>query len=102
MMVSVIVPTYNRKDSVLRTLGSLSRQTLSTDFYEVIVVDDGSVDETAGIATQEFPFTLRYLSQENRGATKARNHGAVESRGDVLVFIDDDVTVSPQALEALS
>jgi GT2 family glycosyltransferase len=102
LTVSVIIPTYNRKESLLRTLWSLSGQTLSTNFYEVIVVDDGSADATTEIATQQFPFALRFLSQVNSGATIARNHGALESRGDVLVFIDDDVTVSPGTLEALS
>ena len=102
LTVSVIIPTYNRKASLLRTLWSLSGQTLSTDFYEVIVVDDGSADATTEIATQQFPFALRFLSQTNSGATIARNYGALESRGDVLVFIDDDVTISPGTLESLS
>lgn len=100
--VSVIIPTYNRKESVLRTLNSLVEQTLNTDQYEVIVVDDGSPDDTATIEAMDFPFTFHYLRQENQGATIARNYGVSKSWGDVLVFIDDDVTVSPQTLEALA
>jgi len=100
--VSVIIPTYNRKESVLRTLNSLAEQTLNTDHYEVIVVDDGSPDDTASIAKMDFPFAFHYLQQENQGATIARNYGVSKSQADILVFIDDDVTVSPQTLEALA
>lgn len=102
MYVTVIIPTYNRKESLRCTLDSLSQQTLTTDRYEVIVVDDGSSDGTKAIANQQFPFSMRYLCQENQGATVARNQGAAKSQGDILVFIDDDVTVSPQALEVLA
>lgn len=100
--VSVIIPTYNRKASVLRTLNSLRQQTLAPDRYEVIVVDDGSTDDTPAIANHQFPFSLKYLRQKNQGATVARNNGVQQSRGEVLVFIDDDVTVSPQTLLTLA
>lgn len=102
MYVSVIIPTYNRKESVLRTLTSLSQQTLPTDQYEVLVVDDGSSDGTFSIAEQGFPFAMHYVRQENQGATIARNQGVLKSRGEILVFIDDDVTISPQTLESLA
>lgn len=99
--VSVIIPTYNRKSSVLRLLNSLREQTLPSHEYEVIVVDDGSPDDTATIAQEQFPFPFKYVRQQNQGATIARNFGVNQSRGDVLVFIDDDVTVSSQTLATL-
>jgi glycosyltransferase involved in cell wall biosynthesis len=99
---SVIIPTYNRKNSVLRTLDSLGQQTLSTDRFEVVVVDDGSTDDTSSIAGRQYPFTFRYLCQKNQGATAARNYGAATSQAEILVFIDDDMTVSPQTLEAFA
>lgn len=102
MLISVVIPTYNRTEPVLRLLNSLGEQTLSPERYEVIVVDDGSSYEPGEITSHTFPFTLHYVRQENQGATIARNHGAQQSQGDVLVFIDDDVTVSPHALEALA
>jgi glycosyltransferase involved in cell wall biosynthesis len=68
----------------------------------VIVVDDGSTDGTDIIAGQQFPFTFHYAYQKNQGATAARNYGATISQAEILVFIDDDVTVSPQTLEALA
>jgi glycosyltransferase involved in cell wall biosynthesis len=99
--VDVIIPVYNRKDSLLRTLASLRQQTFPIERFGVIVVDDGSTDETPTVADQEYPFAFRYVRQENQGATAARNHAATLSQAEILVFLDDDVTVSTQTLEAL-
>jgi glycosyltransferase involved in cell wall biosynthesis len=99
---SVIIPTYNRKDALLRTLDSIGRQTFPGGRLVVIVVDDGSTDDTHTIASQQFPFTFRYVQQKNQGATAARNYGATISESEILVFIDDDITISPQTLEALA
>lgn len=100
--ISIIIPTYNRKASLLRTLDSLRQQTFPMDLLVVVVVDDGSMDDSQTIASQEFPFTLRYLQQKNQGATAARNYGATISQSEILVFIDDDITIMPQTLEALA
>ena len=100
--ISVIIPTYNRRDSLLRLLDSLKQQTLPMDRLVVIVVDDGSTDDTQIVVSQEFPFPIRYLQQKNQGATAARNYGATSSQAEILVFIDDDMTISPQTLEALA
>lgn len=94
--VSVIIPTYNRKDSLLRTLDSLSRQTYPAERFEVIVVDDGGSDGTEEVTMQSFPFQLRYVRQNNQGAAVARNCGAMAAQGETLVFLDDDITVVPQ------
>src|SRR5262245_46690597 len=61
--VSIIVPTYNRKDLLGETLDSLAQQTYPSDRFEVIIVDDGSTDGTEAIAAKTFPFTLRYFWQ---------------------------------------
>ena len=100
-LVSVIIPTHNRKNALRRTLGSLARQTLPPDRYEVVVVDDGSTDNTRLLTNELYLFPLEYLSREGGGATLARNDGALHSGGSVLVFVDDDITVSPETLEAL-
>jgi glycosyltransferase involved in cell wall biosynthesis len=101
-LVSVIIPTYNRHDSLLRLLDSLTNQTLAIESFEVIVIDDGSTNDPLAIYEKQYPFELDYYRQENQGATIARNNGAYRSRGDILVFIDDDVTISPNALQALA
>ena len=86
----------------MRTLDSLVEQTFPMDRLSVVVVDDGSTDDTPTIARQQFPFTLRYVQQKNQGATTARNYGATISQSEILVFIDDDITISPQTLEAFT
>src|SRR3990172_5399581 len=98
---SVIIPTYNRPGSLIRALRSLSAQELPADSYEVIVVDDGSTDQVDEGLAKEIPLTLRILRQSREGATEARNRGAKASDADVLIFMDDDVTVSKNALPVL-
>ena len=100
--ISVIIPTFKRKKSVLRLLNSLKEQSIPHHEYEVIVVDDGSPDDTYTIAEETFPFPFSYFKQENQGATVARNFGVEQSVGHVLVFIDDDITVSHQTLARLA
>ncbi len=93
--ISVIIPTYNRYVWLHDCLMALAAQTCSFDSFEVIVVDDGSKDDTAQIVSEKFPFKLRYLRQTNQGDAAARNHGANNSRSDLLVFLDDDIIVWP-------
>lgn len=99
--VSVIIPTYNRKDMLRETLDSLTEQTYPSSNFEVILVDDGSTDGTAEIATDVFPFALRYVWQSNQGDAEARNLGARQSQADYLVFLDDDILVEPGYLTHL-
>jgi glycosyltransferase involved in cell wall biosynthesis len=99
--VSVILPTYNRKDLLRETLETLARQTYPGDRFEVIVVDDGSTDGTEAIAAETFPFTLRYFRQSNQGDAAARNLGARQSQADILVFLDDDILLEPGYLANL-
>ena len=102
LLLSVIIPTFNRKDSLLCTLESISRQTYPAECFEVVVVDDGGSDGTDQIAHAAYPFELVYLRQTNRGSAAARNHGAEQSRGNILVFIDDDMTLQSNYLTAIA
>ncbi|MBK8743116.1 MAG: glycosyltransferase family 2 protein [Betaproteobacteria bacterium] len=86
--VSVIIPTYNRRDLVLNAIGSVLAQTLPVD--EIIVVDDGSGDGTADALQRHFGSRVLYVRQDNAGVAAARNHGLAIARGDYLALLDSD------------
>jgi glycosyltransferase involved in cell wall biosynthesis/LmbE family N-acetylglucosaminyl deacetylase len=96
--VSVIVPAYNRADLVGEAIQSVIDQTY-TD-WELIVVDDGSTDETAQVVAG-FGERVRYIYQENAGACAARNNGFAISRGDYITFLDSDDSMLLHNLEIL-
>ncbi|MDD2921516.1 MAG: glycosyltransferase family 2 protein [Anaerolineales bacterium] len=97
--VSVIIPTYNRADLILQTIGSVLAQTF-TD-YEIIVIDDGSTDNTAEILRELIEAgKIQYVWQENKGESAARNHGLRLARGKYIAFLDSDDLWLPQKLEA--
>jgi glycosyltransferase involved in cell wall biosynthesis len=85
--VSVIIPAYNASATIGGTLGALAKQNCFQPF-EVIVVDDGSVDDTGTIICT-FP-TVKYVRQDNAGPASARNHGAKLALGEFLAFTDSD------------
>lgn len=99
--VSVVIPTYNRKWFLLETLKSLSRQTFPASNYEVTIVDDGSTESIQDVISRGFPFKVHYIYQVNKGDAEARNSGVIKSTGEILVFLDDDILVSPCYLEAI-
>ena len=101
MRLSVIIPTYNRAASLRDTLLALGQQTLPSDQFEIVVVDDGSTDDTSAVAQASHPSRVTYVRQHNQGSAAARNAGAARSAGDVLVFIDDDILPRPAYLETL-
>jgi glycosyltransferase involved in cell wall biosynthesis len=94
-LVSVIVPSYNGGRYLPEAIDSVLRQTYKR--VELIVVDDGSTDDTAAVAAR-YP-EVRYFRQENQGVAAARNRGVRESRGGLLVFLDSDDVLLPTALE---
>ncbi|HNT23471.1 MAG TPA: glycosyltransferase [Anaerolineales bacterium] len=98
---SIIIPTYNRKDSLLLTLNSLRSQTWPHNLFEVIVVDDGSVENLDSVEEEDFPFPFRMIHQINQGSAAARNTGAQNSNGQLLIFIDDDILLEPGYIEGL-
>lgn len=98
--VSVVIPAYNRPDSLRRTLDTLSQQTYPADRYEVVVVDDGSEKDLSPVTREDYPFQLRYVRQANQGDAVARNTGAETAEGDYLLFVDDDIALDEACLEA--
>jgi glycosyltransferase involved in cell wall biosynthesis len=96
--VSVIIPTYNHRDFVLTTLDSVFAQTF-TD-YEIIVINDGSPDDTADMLRPLVEAgRIRYIEQENTGQAIARNRGIAEARGEFIALLDDDDFWPPDKLE---
>lgn len=90
--VSVVVPTYNRRQSLSRTLSNLFSQSFAADRYEVVVVVDGSTDGTDALLRDLQPRCgLRVVEQANRGLAAARNAGVRAASGDIIIFIDDDI-----------
>lgn len=100
--ISLIIPTYNRPDVLTRTLAAAGNQTLTAEQYEIIVVDDGSAESICTVVTATGLPNARCVRQANQGATIARNTGAQAALGDLLVFLDDDICLQPQALIELA
>jgi len=98
-LLSVVVPTYDRRGILERTLPFLLDQTAHRRDYEIVVVVDGSRDGTLEMlrARRDEP-GFRIVVQENRGLAAARNRGAREARGEVLLFLDDDMIASRDLL----
>lgn len=96
--LSVIIPSYQRRDLVVASVKALTRQTFA-DAFEVIVVVDGSTDGTAtALRELRMPFPLTVLEQSNQGAAAARSAGGFAARGELLLFMDDDMQADPQLL----
>lgn len=95
--VSVIIPTYNRKDYVVEAVDSVLNQTYRN--FEVIVVDDGSTDGTSEILKKKYDQKIRYFYKENGGCASARNYGIKFARGEYIAFLDSDDKYLPDKLE---
>lgn len=103
MFFSVIIPTYNRLPILEKCLRAICLQNLSEPHrFEVLVVDDGSTDDTVAWLQQhqdEFP-QVRLLDQDHQGPAAARNLGIEQAMGDTIVFIDSDLVVTPVFLQS--
>jgi glycosyltransferase involved in cell wall biosynthesis len=97
-LVSVIISTHNRKDLVKEAVRSSVEQDYSRS--EVIVVDDGSTDDTKSELSRMFGSRIHYVFQENGQKSRARNKGVIESGGELICFLDSDDILLPHALSA--
>lgn len=98
--VSLVVPTFRRPVILAQSLRALLRLDYPRDRFEVIVVDDGSLDDTQAVVAGLADPRIVFLQQPgNQGVASARNRGAKEARGDVLIFLDDDMLVQESMIE---
>lgn len=91
-MISVIVPTYNRRDCLANLLAGLLGQSVAAD-TEFIVVDDCSTDDTAAMMARRFPQVIFLRHDVNQGPAVSRNDGVRRARGEIIVGFDSDVSV---------
>jgi len=95
---SIIIPTFNGASRVGHCLDALLQQMAGPNL-EILVVDDGSTDNTADVVSR-YP-GVRYITQANAGPAAARNRGAGEARGTIILFTDDDCVPMPNWLDAM-
>lgn len=96
--IAVVIPTYNRAGFVKTAIASALAQTRRPD--EIVVVDDGSTDDTAAVVAR-YGGVVRYVRKDNGGEASARNRGVREARSTWIAFLDSDDAWEPQALERL-
>jgi glycosyltransferase involved in cell wall biosynthesis len=102
--VSVVIPTRNRRPRLAALLDSLAVQTLGPERFEAIVVDDGSLDDTAGLladAAKNAPFRVQVLAGRQLGPAAARNDGWRRASAPLVAFTDDDCEATPEWLEEM-
>lgn len=97
--ISTVIPTYNRSRQILGAVESVLAQ--SAPPFEVIVIDDGSKDDTEQVLAPVMD-RIRYIKTENRGVSAARNRGILEARGEWIAFLDSDDTWAPDKLHRQS
>jgi glycosyltransferase involved in cell wall biosynthesis len=102
LKLSVVIPTLNRADLLALTLDRIANQTVARDQYEILAVDNGSSDQTRSVLEQKSRSysNLRTFSQLKRGAAATRNVGIRNARGEVVLFIDDDILAEPKLVES--
>lgn len=93
--ISVVIPTYNRKNDLIKCLGAIQNIDYPYKNFEVIIIDDGSMDRTEEFMKSfvKKQKNIKYFKQKNSGPAKARNLGIKKSRGEIVFFVDDDVLV---------
>ena len=102
---SIIVPTYNRADEIRDLLQSFNRLNFPKERFEVLIVDDGSTDETPQLIhslAQQSDFSIRFFRRDHEGPGPARNFGMAQAGGEYFLFIDSDCIADVNWLSALA
>ncbi len=98
MEFSIIIPLYNKEKYIQRSLDSILKQDFTN--FEIVVVDDGSSDNSASVVKQNNDSRIRLISKKNGGVSSARNRGFKEALGEWLLFLDADDILLPGALSS--
>lgn len=99
-MISIIIPTFNRAKVLPFAINSILEQT--SNEWELIIIDDGSWDETATVVDLFIKDSrIKYFRQHNKGASAARNEGAEKSTGEYLIFLDSDDTLNRKTIDLI-
>jgi glycosyltransferase involved in cell wall biosynthesis len=104
LSISVVIATYKRCEVIPITLRHLARQTLPPSQFEVILVDDGSSDNTEAVARNlmgTMPYRLRYIRHPNHGIGYTQNQGILAAHAPIVALIADDIFYTPEALETI-
>jgi glucosyl-dolichyl phosphate glucuronosyltransferase len=105
LRISVVICSYNREQYIIDAIDSLYNQTLSKDLYEVIVVDNNSIDNTKAVCLSYIQshtgYNIIYIEEKNQGASFARNTGAALAKAPLLAFMDDDAVADKDYLERI-
>ncbi|MEA3492896.1 MAG: glycosyltransferase [Candidatus Margulisiibacteriota bacterium] len=100
MKISIVIGTYNQKDTLEMVLRSFADQTIPPSDYEIVVIDSSSSDGTDQMMNHiKVPYSLKYLVKENKGKSSARNHGVKEARSDIILLTDADMIAANDLLE---
>ena len=98
-ILSVVMATFNRRELLLQLLGQFSAQTLPAHLFEVVIVDDGSLEPASNfVDPKNYPFHVEVVRQDNAGAAAARHRAIERARASLLVIIDDDMQVPKEFL----
>jgi len=104
-LFSIIVPSYNRSGELVELMESFGRQNIDKDKFEVLIVDDGSTDDTEKIINNfisKMDFQIRFFKRSHEGPGPARNYGMSKAKGDFFLFIDSDCIADENWLKELS
>lgn len=98
--ITVLISTYNRANYLEKVLASFTSQTLPVSEFEIVLINDGSDDDTADVVNKfQNCLPIRYFSHENRGLAASKNRGIEEAKAPIIIFVDDDDLATPQLLE---
>ena len=95
-MISVVIPLYNKEKSIASTLHSVINQTFKD--YEIVIVNDGSTDNSVAEVEKIHDARIRLINQQNAGVSAARNRGIEEAKGELIAFLDADDEWLPEYL----